>query len=280
MLIIRNWKAMSIVIGIPAVIVAVIFILEAGGVTRHEEYLTKEVDCSTCHTGVTEGEAEVPHERCLSCHGEPGRLERYKDMVYLHNQHVTENKVECFECHREIKHGIKGMAPTIALSCNQCHKAQHTAPDEMYMGLGGEGVESMPAAMFKAMVDCNGCHRYPREERVAGYTKSVKVAKPEACDNCHGEGFGKMLIPLWQNSTKGKYSSVAKSLNQVESMLGETKSSKKKDQAYNLYQKAKNNLELVKGDGSWGVHNAGYAGALLDKAKQYLEEARKILEGS
>ncbi len=279
MLIIRSWKVMSMVIGVSAVIVAAIFIFEAGGLTRHEEYLKKGVDCSSCHTGVTEGEAQVSQERCLSCHNESEYLERYQDVLYLHDQHVTENKVECFQCHKQIKHGIEGMVPTIAQNCNQCHQAQHTAAEEMYMGLGGEGVESMPAAMFEAMVDCNACHRYPREEKIAGYVKSVKVARAGACDSCHGEGFGKMVVPMWQNPIQGKYSALAESLEQVESILSQVKSSPEKDQAYNLYQKARNNLQLVEADGSWGVHNAAYAGALLDKAEEYLEEVKRILEG-
>lgn len=278
MLIIRSWKAMSMVVAISATIVAVIFIFEAGGLTRHEEYLEKGVDCSSCHTGVTEGEAQVLQERCLSCHNESQYLERYQDVLYLHDQHVTENKVECFQCHNQIKHGIEGMVPTIAKNCNQCHQAQHTAPEEMYMGLGGEGVEDMPAAMFEAMVDCNGCHRYPREEKIAGYVKSVKVAKAEACDSCHGGGFGNIFVPMWQNSIQQKYSVVGASLSEMESIVGEI-GFEEESRTLELYQKAKHNLELVKADGSWGVHNAGYAGALLDKAEEYLEEAKRILEG-
>ncbi len=278
MLIIRSWKVMSMVIGVSAVIVAAIFILEAGGLTRHEEYLKKGVDCSSCHTGVTEEEAQVSQERCLSCHNESEYLERYQDVLYLHDKHVTENKVECFQCHEQIKHGIEGMVPTIAQNCNQCHQAQHTAAEEMYMGLGGEGVESMPAAMFEAMVDCNACHRYPREEKIAGYVKSVKVARAGACDSCHGEGFGNIFVPMWQSSIQQKYSVVRASLSEMENIVAEIRP-EEESQTLELYQKAKHNLELVEADGSWGVHNAGYAGALLDKAKEYLEEAKTILQG-
>jgi len=71
----------------------------------HQAILKMGVDCLSCHKGVVEGGGEVHREKCLSCHAEPSRLERINESSLLHLKHTSEHKVECFQCHSQIKHG-------------------------------------------------------------------------------------------------------------------------------------------------------------------------------
>lgn len=250
---------------------------------NHQEYLENKVDCLTCHVDIVRGEGEVPQQRCFSCHAEPERLARYGETEFMHINHVTDHKVECFECHQNIEHSLEVMAPTITLECGQCHQQRHTISEEMYMGIGGKGVVNIPSAMFKAKVDCNGCHRYPRAQKLGEVAESVQLAKPDACDICHGQGTGEMMVPMWQESIKGAHAEVEAELRKMGAKIRQAKavgvSSKRIDQASQLYRDAEQNAQFVKADGSWGVHNFEYADALLSKSREYLEQAGKILRG-
>ena len=48
--------------------------------------------------------------------------------------------------------------------------------------------------------------------------------------------------------------------------------------ASELYENARTNLEFVKSDGSWGVHNLEYAESILDKAREDLENCLELVE--
>ncbi len=72
----------------------------------HAGYVERGVDCHECHNPVIQGDGAVRKERCHSCHTEIGHIERIGEKAFLHEKHVTEHKVECFECHDEIQHGL------------------------------------------------------------------------------------------------------------------------------------------------------------------------------
>jgi len=74
---------------------------------NHQGVLRLGLGCliPICHEGAVEGEGEVYQERCLSCHAEPSRLERINETSFIHLKHTSEHKVECFQCHSQIKHG-------------------------------------------------------------------------------------------------------------------------------------------------------------------------------
>jgi hypothetical protein len=74
---------------------------------NHQAILQMGVECLSCHKGAVEGEGEIAWEKCLSCHAEPSRLERISETSFLHLEHVSEHKVECFQCHSQIKHGVE-----------------------------------------------------------------------------------------------------------------------------------------------------------------------------
>jgi nitrate/TMAO reductase-like tetraheme cytochrome c subunit len=73
---------------------------------NHEDVVRRGVACQKCHLSVVEGEGESPRERCLTCHNQPEKLQRYADTRLLHDAHVTRHPIECIRCHSEIKHKL------------------------------------------------------------------------------------------------------------------------------------------------------------------------------
>jgi nitrate/TMAO reductase-like tetraheme cytochrome c subunit len=53
-----------------------------------------------------EGSGEAPRARCLGCHNQPDKLDRYPDTALLHKAHVTERTIDCVRCHTEIQHKL------------------------------------------------------------------------------------------------------------------------------------------------------------------------------
>ncbi len=115
--------------------------------------------------------------------------------------------------------------------------------------------------MFMAHVDCTGCHTKQRAVSVNPDSgASVMAAEPAACNRCHQPGFGERMIPLWQKSIHGLY-------DQVEAALRAAESSGANADALERVRKL---LNLVKTDGSWGVHNPRYTQLLLEQAREAL----------
>ena len=75
---------------------------------NHQAVLKMEMDCLNCHKEPLEGQGEVHREKCLFCHSESERLERINERAFLHLKHTSEHKIECFQCHSQIKHGEEG----------------------------------------------------------------------------------------------------------------------------------------------------------------------------
>jgi hypothetical protein len=68
--------------------------LRRGGKSHH---------CSDCHIAVNTGRGQVPRERCFFCHVD--RTEKYTDVFFVHQQHVTKKQIDCFFCHQLVEHG-------------------------------------------------------------------------------------------------------------------------------------------------------------------------------
>jgi len=73
---------------------------------KHDELVRRGVACQSCHLNVVEGRGEAPRERCLTCHNQPEKIERYGDLPRIHAVHVTEKTISCTRCHDEIKHRL------------------------------------------------------------------------------------------------------------------------------------------------------------------------------
>ena len=73
---------------------------------NHEEMARRGVGCQKCHLNVVEGEGEAPRERCLTCHNQPEKLQRYAATPFIHDAHVAGHNIECARCHSEITHKL------------------------------------------------------------------------------------------------------------------------------------------------------------------------------
>ncbi len=73
---------------------------------NHQEVVGRGVACEKCHLRVVEGDGEAPRERCLSCHNQPEKLQRFEDRALVHAVHVARHTIDCSRCHGEIRHRL------------------------------------------------------------------------------------------------------------------------------------------------------------------------------
>lgn len=69
----------------------------------HTAPLKRGYLCISCHVSVKVGDGSVPKDRCFFCHAD--RAGKYKDAVFVHQQHVTKKQIDCFFCHQLVEHG-------------------------------------------------------------------------------------------------------------------------------------------------------------------------------
>ncbi len=74
-----------------------------GKLFSHLRPIEKGFQCGDCHTSVQIGDGGVPKENCFFCHID--RTEKYKDIEFVHRQHVTNKQIDCLFCHQLIEHG-------------------------------------------------------------------------------------------------------------------------------------------------------------------------------
>lgn len=238
----------------------------------HKEVTKLGVDCIKCHINVVQGQGEISKERCFSCHTEPERLNKYQDVFLMHEYHVSLHKVDCLRCHEEIKHKIMEMTKSIDLECGLCHPDHHLAQKELFLGMGGKGVEENPDPMFLTQVSCTGCHTQHKGDNFKGKTAYANEA---ACMSCHGTKYSRIL-GQWKEKTRQILSVILPSL---ESSKKELISTKKRGESFleaeGLVREAEENINLVK-EGK-GVHNIKYSIQLLEKANENLGEAMRVI---
>lgn len=241
----------------------------------HGEVVSRGLPCKQCHYSVTRGDGAVPRQQCLSCHGEMERLAFYDRSVLLHQYHVSDHKIECFECHLDIEHGLPEFAEGGPLNCQSCHPDHHWAERAMYTGSGGSGVEEMPSLMFVGSVTCRACHTVQIGDHLSG---RIYQADGAACVYCHGEGY-RSLFEDW--GTAGR-SMLEAALSSVEQAEREVRAAERRGrdvaEAEALLRDARHNVML----GAHGnpIHNLEYARALLSQAGIQLEEALGLVESS
>ena len=279
------------------------------GVTfNHSEYLKSDVGCLTCHTHVTSGNGDVPPEKCYSCHIE--RFEDYGETEKVHTVHVTEEQLTCRDCHTDIRHGEFELTRAITPDCRTCHASGHSVQEEIYIGTGGQGVESRPDPMFLSSVTCSGCHQRddPGSPAATVQTSSGRQlprATAQSCVQCHGEGFDWLLgnwqseVSAYQGELEARFERVASLLSggiqtptlelarraaqlQRSTQLGttaglQTPTMEIAQQAMGRYERAASNLALIQRDRSDGAHNVTYLNLLLERIDYDLEAVAELL---
>ncbi len=243
----------------------------AGLKITHAEYLAYGAKCESCHRGTTATPAPVESGQCFECHN--FGIEKVTSTEEMHRVHNEgHHKIECFSCHGTVHHGPTAQAAKLEqFECSKCHTDQHGVQRRTYLHKDGPPPTSgIPAVspMFLAHVDCTGCHTKQRPVSVrpdSGAT--VKVATPEACDACHKPGFGAEMVPLWQKTTHSLYDRVTTELAAADAEI-------KTDEGRALLDEVRKLQQMVRADGSWGVHNPRYTQQALEQARTKLAAAR------
>lgn len=264
----------------------------AGKPFVHADYVERGVNCTECHNPVIEGNGKVGRERCHACHGEEGHIERIGETEFMHETHVTDHKVECFECHDDIRHGLLPLevpSVTPGEGCGACHVDPHDAARQLYAGRGAVGVEESPSRMFVSRVVCEACHTgrtgfgaTPRAAGVeggAGHVHAgvsrVAAAAEADCIHCHGPSFAGMLAE-WQGEVGGELDRLRPLLANLSERIAAVPGS----EARKLFEEAWRNFELVELDGSRGAHNPSYALSALRVGAERIDAAYALLEPS
>ncbi|MCP4203195.1 MAG: hypothetical protein GY769_14830 [bacterium] len=214
--------------------------------------------CESCHTPAAASSGGVPRERCLTCHNDPERLERYEEGDLLHQTHVTDHKVECTNCHLEIEHVAPRHMEAVRTECEACHGGGHSPQRSLYAGIGGKGVPPMPDVMYQAGVRCEGCHLQ--------HEGGTRTAGDVACMSCHGPRY-RTLFEDWKVTVRERAAAARRQLEATSRLLGK--------QTSTVLADARHNLELVE-RGS-GIHNVKYSLALLQAVHRQQNEARGLI---
>jgi hypothetical protein len=130
----------------------------------------------------------------------------------------------------------------------------------------------MPNVMLEKGLSCKGCHMFHEETGGRLVKSETSVSREQACESCHGKGFGKIL-KLWEDSTRAKLLTI----NAVYQQAAREVRAGKADQrtkAEALLEEAAFNIDVV--DRGKSVHNITYAQELLRASLDKIEEALRL----
>jgi hypothetical protein len=243
---------------------------------NHAEFVSYDASCEdSCHKKEVVIESKVSENSCLNCH--PYSMDEQVNSLELHELHSHGEKIECFACHGKVLHGQTMVASLSSMmDCQNCHSDTHqvqrtvySAQPEIHQG----DSDKILSPMFLTHVECTGCHieRTQKEFGVLDSLGTVAKAVPRACDTCHEQGTGDKYIPFWQKQIKELHESVSE---KVDLLAERAKLEANKQLAQELNEKVKQAREVLDSvvlDGSWGVHNFKYTEAMLRQAGEMVE---------
>jgi len=186
-----------------------------------------------------------------------------------HVRHVTDFGVTCTACHSAEQHQEVTATRDSCLTCHHkagnknerclaCHKIQ----EAFFTGtIEVEGVEPTPGNHAE-LTDCVGCHNVQ--------VKHSRQAVTKQCLECHDETYLKPLQD-WVKGIERGLKEVRGLVKKGEAGLRRARKHPKAPEARHLLDVAKGDAELVAKAG--GVHNPELAKAILEKAKQAVEQA-------
>lgn len=218
-----------------------------GKTFRHDMYEgNKKVSCSDCHFEIVQGNGKVDRESCYPC---PVKVrDDLNSTSDIHPIPILKHKTTCTSCHASISHGwIRDNNNTIIRGNGYAVRnvdTGHNIQNLVMTGIGGVGIKGEPDPMYLATLNCSACHKNSLFTKV----------KFQTCNNCHGKGFDKILFE------QKRFVSV--NLRILKTLLIKAKRHQGMD-TDRIVREAKVNYDLIREDGSFGVHNIKYVKDLL-----------------
>ncbi len=238
-----------------------------GGIQfSHDLAYERGVDCANCHSDLVRGQGEVPRERCIVCHNREGDLKRISETDFIHQKHVSEHKVDCLECHLEIRHSLDPQKIEHAASdCQSCHPDHHREQVELLTGVGAALAPSLPNEMVSVRIACPTCHKTPV---VSTTGTTLRKATTEACLLCHDPSQAELLVQHY-DAVRAALPELNDAVARVREALTKAKlPDERKSEISDLLQKAQKDLALVQAANP--IHNIHYATTILRNLLQKL----------
>lgn len=158
------------------------------------------------------------------------------------------------------------------LDCRNCHLRSHQGVVQMYLGMGGHGVPTIPSHMLQVRVECIACHVAPKEATAkAELVGQTFRPTEEACLGCHGEKYRGMLGRWVTTLAKMREIMTAKLAGARAAVGPADPKSPRTTRAKRLLADAEANVQFVAL--AKGVHNVFYAADLLKVSNGWLDEA-------
>lgn len=238
----------------------------------HQPYQDRNVPCQECHKMVVSGQGKVAEHMCVTCHMAPLDKKKAEDPVFVHHNHVTEHKVECFVCHDPIEHGKVALSHAFESPCESCHGAAvHDLQKKMLAGMGGKGTEDCPSTMYQTKIGCNACHAKPDSDQAIAMG-AMPSAQAKLCQECHGKGYDGMFEG-WEWAFEGYTERLGKLRERAKQKLtaaADDLEDFELKEAKEYFAKADADLTFV--ERGKGAHNVPYAKKMLFAAQEALEE--------
>lgn len=208
--------------------------------------LVEMLHCSGCHPFFSETVLPVEDRHCLVCHPDWSEGDSISASE-MHTLHVMDKRADCDDCHEIERHRRSFRILQAQIDCSDCHEDREKrtlVQTEVYTGRA-VGF-SFPDPMAMAGVSCQACH-VRTEEGCSSGSKS--------CSRCHVAGYEK-LVPKWQATIKAK-------VFRLNRLLEKAVEQKRIPEYPPL---VKDFIDLLKMDGSMGVHNIYVINDLLNRS--------------
>ncbi|MBI5444206.1 MAG: hypothetical protein HY900_23725 [Deltaproteobacteria bacterium] len=197
------------------------------------------------------------------------------DAVFPHEVHIKDLGIDCLDCHTpRWNHG-----KTVMKNCNQCHHAEnpigcvncHKEQNQMYTGVGGEGIPATPSFKIELDVACKDCHADVKKGK-----KSDMAAVKTRCVGCHDEKIA-AKADEWKNAGAALMKGLREKLARAQDLLDKAgKRGINVDLLEKKYFVAEKNIELLKKGNP--VHNVQFGTLLAKQANDYLDTVIKTLD--
>jgi len=271
--------------------------------------------CAPCHSGayrqidqleamghftIFEKATREPHysDSCLKCHSATyirakGEKPTWQDFKTgdLKDDRIGITCVVCHDPHKNHGHTAQ-LYVDVQTTCVQCHNASlGTASSfalgrspkhpqyEMFLGKGGIGTAEIPS---KKVADCVDCHMTAGNHLFRVGTPIVELpgrygpVQHDSCAKCHTSITAEQ-VEEHQKAVTARVNALGRELGKAKSILDQLKLANANVSALEpLYLAAYTNVEFVKNDKSWGMHNPSYANELLRVAEEKLAEFNKL----